>query len=234
MVLDGLPVTVHGKVDRAALPAPDFAALAGGRAPASDREAVLCTLFAEILGLGKVGADDSFSPWAATRSCPCSWPPGPAAPGWYSPRGRCSSKTPAGLAAWPRPPDGSGRRTGAGGAGVAALTPVMRALAGRAGGLAALSSQFAQWLTLTVSARARTRPRWPVPSVRWLIVVGCCGPGWTATDCSCPSPVRWAPVQWLPRVDVAWPAHGRELDQELDRLAAARDAWPQGWTQPPG
>nr|AYA22334.1 KerC [Amycolatopsis keratiniphila] len=60
LVLDTFPLTLNGKIDRAALPEPGFAGKPAGREPRTETERVLCDLFAEVLGLDRVGADDGF------------------------------------------------------------------------------------------------------------------------------------------------------------------------------
>jgi acyl carrier protein len=61
--LDAWPLTPSGKIDRAALPSPervDQGAIQPYVAPRTEAEATLAQICAELLGLERVGAEDSF------------------------------------------------------------------------------------------------------------------------------------------------------------------------------
>ncbi|CAN5401014.1 mycobactin non-ribosomal peptide synthetase MbtE [soil metagenome] len=60
VVLDEIPITTHGKIDRRALPEPEIVAATEFREPESDTERQLAQLFSELLGRDQIGADDSF------------------------------------------------------------------------------------------------------------------------------------------------------------------------------
>jgi hypothetical protein len=60
VVLDALPLSPNGKLDRDALPDPAASHVPLGRGPRDHREEVLCGLFAELLGRGPIGIDDNF------------------------------------------------------------------------------------------------------------------------------------------------------------------------------
>ncbi|BBU20326.1 hypothetical protein MYXE_01150 [Mycobacterium xenopi] len=60
VVVEALPLTVNGKLDKRALPAPEYADADRYRAPAGPTEELLAGIYARILGVPRVGAEDSF------------------------------------------------------------------------------------------------------------------------------------------------------------------------------
>ncbi len=60
VVLDAMPLTENGKLDRSALPMPEFDTRVGGRPPGARSEQVLCGVFSEVLGVSEVGVEENF------------------------------------------------------------------------------------------------------------------------------------------------------------------------------
>ncbi|WP_290059537.1 non-ribosomal peptide synthase/polyketide synthase [Amycolatopsis solani] len=60
VALDRLPLTRHGKLDRRALPDPELAAATEYVAPRTEREQLVADVWAEVLGVERVGVDDDF------------------------------------------------------------------------------------------------------------------------------------------------------------------------------
>ncbi|SDE68441.1 non-ribosomal peptide synthase domain TIGR01720/amino acid adenylation domain-containing protein, partial [Rhodococcus tukisamuensis] len=152
VALESLPLTVHGKLDRAALPAPDFSAPAS-RPPRSETEDLLAGLFREVLGLDSVGVDDSFFALGGDSIMSIQLVARAKAAGVIlSPRDVFERRTVAGLAESAR-----FDRLDAvvldelpgGGVGEVPLTPVARWMLGRSGGRL---DRFAQALLLASPA----------------------------------------------------------------------------------
>ncbi|MGI5378893.1 amino acid adenylation domain-containing protein [Streptomyces sp. CA-251387] len=140
VVLDALPVTRHGKVDRAALPAPDFAGRVSGREPRNSVEETLCALYAELLGLERVGVDDSFFELGGDSIMSMQLVARAQRAGLVlKVQDVFEYETPAGLAAVVGAVR-DGRVEVDAGVGVVPWTPVMRAL-----GEHAAAPEFAQW-----------------------------------------------------------------------------------------
>ncbi|KZB80204.1 non-ribosomal peptide synthetase [Amycolatopsis regifaucium] len=149
LVLDGFPLTLNGKIDRAALPAPEFTPRAAGREPRTETERLLCALFAEILGLDRVGADDGFfelggdsilSMRLAARARRENL--------FFGAKQVFDRKTPAGIAAVAEH-GGRTRAEDGEGVGEVPLTPVVRALLER-DPLGLTRGGMAQWVIVDV------------------------------------------------------------------------------------
>ncbi|MET8685032.1 amino acid adenylation domain-containing protein [Streptomyces sp. NPDC004732] len=137
VVLDALPLTVNGKLDRAALPAPELA-VRGGRDPRTPVEATLCDLFAEVLGIERAGAEDSFFALGGDSISSMMLVSGARRAGLaITARQVFEYRTPAALALVAVPAQAAIAGGGDSGTGEVPLTPVMHELLDRVGADAA-------------------------------------------------------------------------------------------------
>ncbi|MEV0186307.1 condensation domain-containing protein [Streptomyces sp. NPDC050625] len=149
VVLDVLPLTVNGKVDRAALPAPDFAQRGSGRAPEGAVEETLCRIFAEVLGLDEVAADAGFFELGGDSIMSMQLASRARRAGWVvTPRQVFEAKTVERLALVAQPVGVDTADAADDGVGEVPWTPVMRAL----GEQAVIGSRFAQWTVVGAPA----------------------------------------------------------------------------------
>ncbi|WP_260861068.1 condensation domain-containing protein, partial [Mycobacterium simulans] len=60
VVMARLPLTINGKLDTKALPAPEYTGTQSYRAPTTPTEEILAAIYAQVLGIQRVSIDDSF------------------------------------------------------------------------------------------------------------------------------------------------------------------------------
>ncbi|MFF4715455.1 amino acid adenylation domain-containing protein [Streptomyces eurythermus] len=150
VVLDALPLTPHGKLDRRALPAPPEGHEDGTDLPGSPAEETLRALFAEVLGLDRVGAHASFFDRGGDSIMALQLVSRARKAGLeLTSREVFLHPTAAGLAAVARPlaDEGAAEPDGAG-IGEVPLTPIVAWLAGQN----APSSRFSQSVTVRTPA----------------------------------------------------------------------------------
>ncbi|MGC9535805.1 amino acid adenylation domain-containing protein [Streptomyces sp. UG1] len=140
--VDGFPLTLNGKLDTAALPAPSRAAGPDAQPPRNPVEERLAALFAEVLGLDAVGVHDSFFALGGDSIVSMRLVSQARAAGLaISPRDVFERPTIAELAELAERADTTERRTSAPGAGTGdiPLTPVLAWLTEQNGPFRALS-----------------------------------------------------------------------------------------------
>jgi amino acid adenylation domain-containing protein/non-ribosomal peptide synthase protein (TIGR01720 family) len=234
VAMDALPLTVNGKLDRNRLPAPEVNA-AAGRGPETPVEELFCRLYAEVLGLPEVGAEDSFFALGGDSIMSMQLASRVREAGFrITAQAVFEHRTPAGLAAVAEPisvPDAALALDDA--VGEVPLTPAMLALAASAGP-AALDGRLFQSMTLQapagldverlIGALHALAVRHDVLRAR-LVRTGEEPAGWTL---SIPPPPETPAKDWVRRVAAAGLAGaaldeliGGELRAAVDRLDPA-------------
>nr|WP_233429644.1 non-ribosomal peptide synthetase [Nocardia elegans] len=140
MVIDRVPLTPAGKLDRKALPEPEFATDTAFRAPRTPVEQAIAEVFAEVLGIERVGIDDSFFALGGDSIVSIQLVSRAKARGVvFSPRDVFEQRTVSGLAMVAESAAGQGdsvpvlAELPGGGVGTMPLTPVARFMVERSG-----------------------------------------------------------------------------------------------------
>ncbi|MFJ4978448.1 amino acid adenylation domain-containing protein [Streptomyces coeruleorubidus] len=157
VALDRLPLTAHGKVDRKALPVPDFAAptatAAASEAPRSHTEQVVSQVLAEVLGLPSVGPDDSFFALGGDSISSIQVVSRARKAGLViTSRDVFLHRTPAAIAAAARPVEDRAPAAAQDGVGEIEPTPILDQLREELAGLPDAAREFSQYVTVTTPA----------------------------------------------------------------------------------
>ncbi|ARP81323.1 hypothetical protein CAL12_11045 [Bordetella genomosp. 8] len=124
MVLPGLPLNANGKIDRKALPPPEFAADAAYEAPQGQVETLLAEVWCAVLGTRRVGRQDNFFELGGDSILGLKVVAGARKSGWLiSPRDVMERQTVAELAAAARPVHAASVGATAGGMTPAGASP---------------------------------------------------------------------------------------------------------------
>ncbi|RBO90906.1 non-ribosomal peptide synthase protein (TIGR01720 family)/amino acid adenylation domain-containing protein, partial [Nocardia puris] len=157
MVIDRVPLTPVGKLDRKALPEPVFATEVTFRAARTPLEQTIAEVFAEVLGVERVGVDDSFFALGGDSIVSIQLVSRAKARGVvFTPRHVFEQKTVAGLAAVAETADAAAPAVAAlpelpgGGVGTMPLTPVVRFMAERPGSFRRFNQTIALELPLGI------------------------------------------------------------------------------------
>ncbi|MEU2794669.1 amino acid adenylation domain-containing protein [Streptomyces sp. NPDC007100] len=151
VALDAFPLSPHGKLDRAALPAVERAAGAG-RGPGTPGEEVLCDLFADVLGLPRVAVDDDFFALGGDSILSIQLVSRVRAAGWkLSVRDVFEGRTAEALATLLEPVADAVQDATDNGVGAVPRTPIMHWF----GGLGGPTDGFSQSVTVRVPAGLR-------------------------------------------------------------------------------
>ncbi|MFI5571876.1 condensation domain-containing protein, partial [Streptomyces sp. NPDC051740] len=158
VVLDALPLTSHGKLDRHALPDPEYSAGAGSREPVSAKEQMLCGLYAEVLRVPEAGVDDSFFDLGGDSIMSIQLVSAARRAGLrFSPRDVFECRTVAHLAEVAQDADGAAPAAPDDGVGEVPLTPIMKELASRGGPFAEFNQSTVVQVPATLTHESLTK-----------------------------------------------------------------------------